>query len=48
MTMPKRSRIVTTSRKRPAKAAALVSVSDAMIEGMILLLRGERVILDSN
>lgn len=48
MTARNRSQIVATSRKRPAKGAALVNVSETTIEGMVLLLRGERVILDSD
>ena len=39
---------MTTSRKRSAKAGALTAVSPDRVEGMIMLLRRERVIPDSD
>jgi len=44
----KRSQSVTTSVKRSAKAGALTTISPDRVESMIMLLRGERVILDSD
>lgn len=48
MSKPKRSQTVTGSQSRSSKGGDLVSVSDSAIESMILLIRGERVILDSD
>lgn len=48
MSKRKRSQTVTTSRKRSTKDNSLTAVSPERIEAMIMLLRGERVILDSD
>jgi len=48
MSKRKRSRAMTTSRRASTKGSALMAVPDNSIEGMIMLLRGERVILDAD